>query len=467
MDLEDEYGTGQLGFVLRRGARSVRICMGQSRAPGVGGAAAARPRWTSMPVEPEDPDVLEDLVVELLADSDRQEARSMSSVMAVFDFHGDSDELAARYDAAIHQVVAVSSARPVIHLAVPREYGFMVVDVWSSEEALRAFEQNEEFRRVLRDAGTARATAADLPAAQPRLAGRRDAAVPLMQEGRHDQHARPGDREPGDRQGRRGRTGSAPTTSRPARATGTSCWSTAPGPGVTAYANWRGVLPVLGEDFHVVAPDMVGFGYSDRPKDVTYGLDTWADQTLGVMDALGIEKAHLVGNSFGGAIALRLATRNPDRVDKLVLMGSVGVPFEITEGLDAVWGYDGTLEGMKKIMGFFAYDKSLTSGDLAQARYEGATQPGFQEAFSSMFPAPRQRWVDSIVVPEEEIRRLPHRTLIVHGREDAVIPLSNSYRLLELIDNGDLSVFSHCGHWTQIERKDDFNRLVRDFFLGT
>ena len=238
------------------------------------------------------------------------------------------------------------------------------------------------------------------------------------------------------------------------------------GPGVTAYANWRGVLPVLGEDFHVVATDMVGFGYSDRPQDVTYGLDTWADQVLGVMDALGIEKAHVVGNSFGGAITLRFATKHPERVDKMALMGSVGVHFPITEGLDAVWGYDGTLEGMKKIMGYFAYDKSLTTGDLAQARYEGATQPGFQEAFSSMFPAPRQRWVDSMVVPEEEIRKLPHRTLILHGREDQVIPLSNSYRLLELIDNGDLVVFSHCGHWTQIERQDDFNRLARDFFLG-
>jgi pimeloyl-ACP methyl ester carboxylesterase len=184
------------------------------------------------------------------------------------------------------------------------------------------------------------------------------------------------------------------------------------------------------------------------------------------MDALGIGKAHLVGNSFGGAIALRLVTTNPHRVDKLVLMGSVGVPFELTEGLDTVWGYDGTLEGMKKVMTFFAHDKSLPSGDLAQARYEGATQPGFQEAFSAMFLAPRQRWVDALVVAEEEIRKLSHRTLIVHGREDAVILLSNSYRLLELIDRADLSVFSHCGHWTQIERKDDFNRLVRDFFLS-
>lgn len=238
------------------------------------------------------------------------------------------------------------------------------------------------------------------------------------------------------------------------------------GPGVTSYANWRGVLPALGEHFHVYAPDMVGFGYSDRPEGVEYGLDTWADQTVGFMNALGIDRAHLVGNSFGGAIALRIATQHPDRVGKLVLMGSMGVEFPITEGLDNVWGYDGTLEGMKKVMGFFAYDKSLTGEELAQVRYEGATQPGFQESFSSMFPAPRQRWVEAMAVPEKEIGALPHRTLVVHGREDQVIPLQNSYRLEELIDNADLAVFSHCGHWSMIERRDDFNRLVRDFFLG-
>jgi pimeloyl-ACP methyl ester carboxylesterase len=238
------------------------------------------------------------------------------------------------------------------------------------------------------------------------------------------------------------------------------------GPGVTAYANWRGVLPALGERFHVYAPDMVGFGYSDRPDDVQYGLDTWADQTVGFMNARGIERAHLVGNSFGGAIALRIATQHHDRVGKMVLMGSMGVEFPITEGLDNVWGYDGTLEGMKKVMGFFAYDKSLTGEELAQVRYEGATQPGFQESFSAMFPPPRQRWVEAMAVPEKEISALPHRVLVVHGREDQVIPLQNSYRLEELIDNADLAVFSHCGHWSMIERRDDFNRLVRDFFLG-
>src|SRR5689334_31492 len=111
------------------------------------------------------------------------------------------------------------------------------------------------------------------------------------------------------------------------------------GPGVTAYANWRLVIPALAEQFHVIAPDMVGFGFTERPADARYDLQTWADQVIGVLDGLGIQKASIVGNSFGGAIGLRLAANYPDRVDKLVLMGSMGVDFPITEGLDRVWGY--------------------------------------------------------------------------------------------------------------------------------
>ncbi len=238
------------------------------------------------------------------------------------------------------------------------------------------------------------------------------------------------------------------------------------GPGVSGYSNWRLVIPALAENFHVVAPDMVGFGYSDRPDGISYGLDTWADQTVGLMDTLGIEKAHLIGNSFGGSIALRIASQHPDRVGKLVLMGSMGVDFPITHGLDTVWGYEGTIESMREVLDQFAYSRALVNEELAQVRYKASMEPGFQEAFSSMFPAPRQRWVQAMTTPEEEIRALPHRTLVMHGREDKVIPVANSYKLVELLDNADLSVFSHCGHWSMIERTADFNRLVRDFFLG-
>jgi len=237
------------------------------------------------------------------------------------------------------------------------------------------------------------------------------------------------------------------------------------GPGVTSYANWRLVIPALAENFRVVAPDMVGFGFSDRPQDVKYSLQTWADQTVGVMDALGIQKAHLVGNSFGGAIALRIATQHPDRVGKLVLMGSMGVPFEITEGLDAVWGYEPSVESMKKVLGYFTYSAEAINDSLAKSRYEGSIQEGFQEAFSAMFPAPRQRWVEAMTIPDDELKKLPHRTLIVHGREDQVIPVSNSYYLEGILPDADLAVWSKCGHWSMIERNADFNRQVRDFFL--
>jgi pimeloyl-ACP methyl ester carboxylesterase len=170
-----------------------------------------------------------------------------------------------------------------------------------------------------------------------------------------------------------------------------------------------------------------------------------------------------VGNSFGGALALRLAARYPDRVDRLVLMGSVGVPFPITDGLDRVWGYEPSIESMKELIGLFAHSRELVTDELAEVRYRASVQPGFQESFAAMFPAPRQRWVDAMVTPDEEIAALPQRTLVVHGREDRIIPLDNALHLLRTVPDVQLHVFGRCGHWTQIEHADEFNRLVLDF----
>ena len=239
------------------------------------------------------------------------------------------------------------------------------------------------------------------------------------------------------------------------------------GPGVSAWANWRLVMPELSQQARVIAPDMVGFGFTDR-LDLTqpgqrYDMDTWVRQAVGLLDALGIEKTDLVGNSFGGALALALTIRHPQRVRRLVLMGSVGVPFTITPGLDAVWGYEPSFENMRGIMDVFAWDRRLVNDELARLRYEASIQPGFQESFSAMFPAPRQRWVDAMTSPEQDIRALPHHTLVVHGREDQVIPLSTSQTLAAWIPRSQLHVFGQCGHWTQIEHKSRFVRLVGDF----
>lgn len=203
------------------------------------------------------------------------------------------------------------------------------------------------------------------------------------------------------------------------------------GPGVSAWANWRLVMPALAERARVIAPDMAGFGYSERPDGFAYGMDAWVEQAVGLLNALGIARADLVGNSFGGGLALALAIRHPERVRRLVLMGSVGVPFELTPGLDAVWGYEPSIDAMRQLLDIFAYDRSIVNDELASR--------------------------------EEDIRRIPHETLIVHGREDRVIPLANSITLSDWIARSQLHVYGHCGHWTQIEHSARFARLVADF----
>ncbi|WP_234086537.1 alpha/beta fold hydrolase [Azonexus sp. R2A61] len=235
------------------------------------------------------------------------------------------------------------------------------------------------------------------------------------------------------------------------------------GPGVTAWANWRLVLPELGKTCRAIAPDMLGFGYTERPAARDYSIDAWVAHAVGLLDALGIERTDLVGNSFGGAIALALAIRHPQRVRRLVLMGSVGVPFEITPELDAVWGYQPSLAAMLDLLDIFAHDRGLVTDELAELRYQASIQPGFQESFAAMFPAPRQRWVDALASTEADIRAIKHKTLIIHGRDDRVIPLANSLTLNRWIDDSRLHVFGRCGHWVQIEHSADFNHLVGHF----
>ena len=235
------------------------------------------------------------------------------------------------------------------------------------------------------------------------------------------------------------------------------------GPGVTAWANWRGVIPVFSEGFRVIAPDMAGFGYTERVEGFEYSIENWVQHTIDLLDALNIEKAHLIGNSFGGAIALALAIKHPQRVNRLVLMGAAGVHFELTPGLDKVWGYEPSVENMRGMMDLFAYDRDIVTDELAQMRYEVSIQPGFQETFRQMFPAPRQRFVDALASKPDDIKNIQHETLIFHGREDIVLPQSTSTTLFDLIPNSQLHMFGKCGHWTQIEHSARFIQQVMNF----
>jgi len=237
------------------------------------------------------------------------------------------------------------------------------------------------------------------------------------------------------------------------------------GPGVSALANWRLALPALGETFRVLALDLVGFGETQVDGEVGTALDTWVRHAAGFIEALRIGPVDVVGNSMGGAVALGLAARRPDLVRRVVTMGTVGVPFSITDGLDRVWGYRPSLEAMRELIGLFAHDPSLAEDEeLVRLRFEASADPRTSERYAALFPPPRQRWVDALALTDEELAGIRQPALLVHGLEDRVVPWeATSLRIARMVPDGRLCLFPRCGHWVQIERSEDFHRLVRCF----
>lgn len=236
------------------------------------------------------------------------------------------------------------------------------------------------------------------------------------------------------------------------------------GPGVTAWANWRLNMPELAKDFRVIAPDMFGFGYSDS-KGRIEDKQVWVDQLAGFLDALEVDKVSMVGNSFGGGVTLAFMIAHPDRVERAVLMGPAGLNFPLTPALQEVWGYQPSREAMAEMLKYLAWDHSRLTDDLIQSRYEASIRPGAHEPYQATFGGQdRQRNIAMLASREEDIAKLSHETLILHGMADQVIPVDASVRLATVLPRSDLHLFAECGHWVQIERMASFNRMVADFF---
>ncbi|MCF7550886.1 alpha/beta fold hydrolase [Pseudonocardia sp. WMMC193] len=235
------------------------------------------------------------------------------------------------------------------------------------------------------------------------------------------------------------------------------------GPGVSARANWRLTMPALAERYRVLAPEMVGYGASRGPADIVYGVRTWVDHVTAFLDAVDVPRAAFVGNSMGGLVSLHIAIGRPDRVERMVLMGSPGIGMRPTEGLSAVRDYDPSPENMRTLLTtYFAHDPSIVDDDLVRARYEASVAGDAHEVYRSMFFDPRHSGND-LQLDADEVRTVRVPTLLVHGLHDKVVPVDVSWTMAGLLPDADLHVFGHCGHWTQIERADEFARLVGGF----
>ena len=236
------------------------------------------------------------------------------------------------------------------------------------------------------------------------------------------------------------------------------------GAGVSAAANWWLNLPTLAKGFRTIAIDLIGFGQTQVPDDVQYGVREWGDHVLRVLDGLGLEKAWLVGNSLGGWVAMQMAIDHPERVEGVVSMGTGGAPRK-TAALSSHAKPDVTPAGIRAVLEDFVVDPTLVTDELVDARYRAALVPDAPERFAAVIAA-RERDRTDMPLTDEDLSALRMPVLLIHGREDSVIPPERSWRLAGLIPDVELHLFANCGHWSQVECADRFNTVVGDYLAA-
>ena len=236
------------------------------------------------------------------------------------------------------------------------------------------------------------------------------------------------------------------------------------GPGASGSSNFRpnlGAFATAG--YRAIAPDLIGYGGSSKPSDVDYTLDLFVDTLVEELDRLEIERCTLVGNSLGGAIAIRIALDRPALVDKLIMMAPGGI--ETRETYFAMPGIQRMVSGftaegfdearMRAIVTNLVYEPSCVTDALVAERFAVAkTQP--KEVLSTMR------------VPDLSPRlgELTQPILGFWGLDDGFCPASGANKFLAACQDVRFITFNRCGHWVMVERAEEFNRYALGFLAA-
>jgi len=239
------------------------------------------------------------------------------------------------------------------------------------------------------------------------------------------------------------------------------------GPGAAGWSNFSRNIDAFSKKYRTILLDCPGFNKSDATiTDLARDVLN-ARAIKGLMDELNIEKAHLIGNSMGGASALSFSLEFPERLDKMVLMGAGGggqsmfspMPLEGIKLLVALY-QNPSLEALKRMIDVFVYDPSGMSDELIQGRFENMMRkPEHLENFMKSFAQ------SNLIVTDftPHLQDVKAETFIIWGRDDRFCPLDHGLKFLWGIPNADLHVLSKCGHWAQWEHAEKFNALTLEF----
>ena len=244
------------------------------------------------------------------------------------------------------------------------------------------------------------------------------------------------------------------------------------GPGASAWSNFGRNLPVFAGHFRTFLVDQPGFGRSAKPPVAGNYFTFSADALAGLLDELGIDRVHLIGNSLGGGTAVRFALNYPDRAGRLVLMGPGGLSLNVfapdpTEGVKRLMEFSAPPGPSKQKLAAFlrtlVFDQRLITDELVEERFAAASDPEALAAMASLGAS----FFDPATAEDgllwRDAQRLRNRVLLIWGREDRVNPLDGALVALKIIRRAQLHVFGGCGHWAQLEKFDEFNTLVLSF----
>ncbi|EME67056.1 2-hydroxy-6-ketonona-2,4-dienedioic acid hydrolase [Rhodococcus ruber BKS 20-38] len=246
------------------------------------------------------------------------------------------------------------------------------------------------------------------------------------------------------------------------------------GPGASGMSNYSRNIDALAAHFRVIVPDLPGYGRSSKSVDQQDPFGYLADKMRGLLDGLDIDRAHLVGNSYGGACALRLALDTPDRVEKMVLMGPGGIGTTRnlpTPGLKALMSYyTGAGPSRDKleifIRKYLVFDGIDVPAEVIDERYRASIDPEVVADPPLRRPSGpgalrTLRRMD--FTRDRRLRTLATPTLVIWGSNDRVNRPSGGRMLARTMPHCDLLLAADTGHWVQWERADFFNAVTTAF----
>lgn len=243
------------------------------------------------------------------------------------------------------------------------------------------------------------------------------------------------------------------------------------GPGVTGWANFGANLPALTPALRCLVVDQPGFGGSARPERYAKNyLRHSAEALLGLLDALGLEKVALVGNSMGADVAVRFTLDHPSRVSRLLLNGPGGTGATIlgpspSEGIARLMEFnaDPTRERMAAWVRTMLFDQRRATDELIDQRMAAASAPGAVQNLQDVYTTFYDPAMAEPVPLFGEVHQIRQPVLMLWGRDDRVAPVENALFPARRMSKCDLRLYSRCGHWVQVERKDDFERAALEF----